>query len=228
VILVLLGAGAGAAVVLLNHGNPGSAQGQTTPTVSASGTGSGGTPGSTTTLPPADLQITAAINMQRTGPLPAGFKTFSQGAQAGENAGWSLAGPASWTMSAGATSYQTYLRDPSATGVNILIDLTPHTYPADMLREARFIERQSLVENRFPGYQQQGLSAIPIRGTSGSYWKFTWQDGNTEQEAIDLLFVLQTPSGSQSYALYMTGPYSTFGQFRPIFDEMVETFLPLT
>jgi eukaryotic-like serine/threonine-protein kinase len=221
-VLALLGAGAGAAVVLLNHGNPGSAQGKTTPTVSASGTGS------TTTLPPADLQITAAINMQRPGPLPAGFKTFSQGAQAGENAGWSLAGPAGWAMSTGATSYQTYLRDPSATGVNILIDLTPHTYPADMLREARFIERQSLVENRFPGYRQQGLSAIPIRGTAGSYWKFTWQDGNTEQEAIDLLFVLQTPSGSQSYALYMTGPYSTFGQFRPIFDEMVETFLPLT
>jgi len=224
VILVLLGAGAGAAVVLLNHGNPGSAQGQTTPTVSASGTGSGGTPA----LPPADLQITSAVNMQRTGPLPAGFKTFSQGAQAGENAGWSLAGPASWTMSAGATSYQTYLRDPSAAGVNILIDLTPHTYPNNMLLEAQFIKQHSLAENRFPGYAQQGLSAIPIRGTSGSYWKFTWQDGSTRQEAIDLLFVLQTPSGSQSYALYMTGPLSTFGHFRPIFDEMVETFLPQT
>jgi len=95
-------------------------------------------------------------------------------------------------------------------------------------QEAQFIKRESIAENRFPGYSQQGLTAIPIRGTSGSYWKFTWQDGNTEQEAIDLLFVLPTSSGSQSYALYMTAPFSTFSQFRPIFDEMAETFLPLT
>ena len=125
---------------------------------------------------------------------------------------------------------QTYLRDPSATGVNILIDLTPHTYPADMLREARFIERQSLVENRFPGYTQVGggLAAVTIRGTPGSYWKFKWLENGVQQEAIDLLFVLHTSAGAQSYALYMTAPASMWNQMRPIFDEAAETFTPLT
>ena len=110
--------------------------------------------------------------------------------------------------------------------MNLLVDLTPHTHMNDMVAEATYIRNNS--KARFPGYKQLGLAALTIRGQPGSYWKFTWQDGSTRQEAIDLLFVLQTPSGSQSYALYMTGPLSTFGQFRPIFDEMVETFLPQT
>ncbi len=225
VILALLGAGAGAATaVLLNNGHShGTPQSTTSPTVSVS------TPGTTPTLPSAATapQIIDAINMQKTtGLLPAGFKVFSQGAQPHENAGWSLAAPADWTMAT--TGYQTYLRDPSASDVNMLIDLTPHTFPNDMLREAQFIEQHSLAENRFPGYVQLGLAATPIRGTAGSYWKFTWQNGNVQQEAIDLLFVIQTPTGPQSYALYMTAPTSTFAQFRPIFDEEVETFVPQT
>ena len=53
-------------------------------------------------------------------------------------------------------------------------------------------------------------------------------DNGVEQEAIDLLFVLQTPAGAQSYALYMTAPASMWTQMRPMFDEMAETFAPLT
>ena len=224
VILAVLGAGAGAATaVLLNNGHSGSPQGTTTPTTSTSTSGSGGTPG---TLPPADLQIVDAINMKATGPLPAGFKVFALGAQPHENAGWSLAAPASWTMST--TGERTFLRDPAAANVYIQIDLTPHTFPNDMLREAQYIKQQSLVKGSFPGYVQQGLAAIPIRGTAGSYWKFTWQDDGVQQQAIDLLFVIPTSTGSQSYALYMSAPASTFGQFRPIFDEEVETFVPQT
>ena len=40
--------------------------------------------------------------------------------------------------------------------------------------------------------------------------------------------MLQTPAGPQSYALYMTAPASVWSQMRPIFDEEVETFDPLT
>ena len=53
-------------------------------------------------------------------------------------------------------------------------------------------------------------------------------DNGVSQEAIDLLFVLQTPAGAQSYALYMTAPASMWNQMRPIFDEEAETFAPLT
>ena len=53
-------------------------------------------------------------------------------------------------------------------------------------------------------------------------------DNGVSQEAIDLLFVLQTPAGAQSYALYMTAPASMWTQLRPTFDEMAETFAPPT
>ena len=171
------------------------------------------------TLPSANTQIVDAINMIRTGALPAGFTTYSQPASSNENAGFSLARPSNWTPSA--SGYQTYLRDPSA-NANILIDLTPHTYPNDMVQEAQYIKKNSL--NRFPGYAQLGLQATNIRGTSGAFWKFTWDDQGVQQEVIDLLFVLQTPAGSQSYALYMTAPAALWTPLRPVFDEMAETF----
>ena len=204
--LAIIGAGAGAATVVLLHqnhsGSPGSASGS-----------------STGTLPPPTLQIVDAIN-KPAGPLPSGFTTISRPASTNETAGFSLAAPTSWKEST--SGYQTYLRDPAETNTNILIDLTPHTYPNDMLREAQYIERQSIPH--FPGYQRLGLAAINIRGTQGSYWKFTWMDAGVQQEAIDLLFVTQTSAGRQSYALYMTAPENIFAQIRPIFDEEAETF----
>jgi eukaryotic-like serine/threonine-protein kinase len=210
VVLALLGAAAGAVTVVMLRDN-------TTSTSSSSAT-----------LAPASTapQIVDAINEQVTGAIPVGWRTYSQQPAGTETAGFRLAAPVSWP--ARVSGYQTYLRDPSV-NANILIDLTPHTFPNDMLAEAEYIKRQSLDENRFPGYAQLGLSAINIRGTHGSFWKFTWLDNNVEQEAIDLLFVLPAPSGPpQSYALYMTAPESLWNKMRPIFDEEVETFIPLS
>ena len=209
--LAIIGAGAGAAtVVLLHQDHSGSPQGGT----SASG--------SAATLPSAKNapQIVNAINMAATGPLPSGFTSISQPASANETAGFSLAAPTNWTEST--SGYQTYLKDPAEPNTNILIDLTPHTYPNDMLREARYVAARSI--SGFPGYQQLGLAAINIRGTPGSFWKFSWDKAGVQQEAIDLLFVLHTSAGPQSYALYMTAPENIFAQIRPIFDEEVETF----
>jgi len=214
--LAIIGAGAGAATVVLLHQNhSGSPQGSTSATGSASGS-------STATLPSAKNapQIVNAINVPATGPLPNGFTTISQPAAANEAAGFSLAAPTSWQEST--SGYQTYLRDPAEPNTNILIDLTPHTYPNDMLREAQYIEERSI--SGFPGYHRLGLAAITIRNTPGAYWKFTWVKSGVEQQAIDLLFVLHTSAGPQSYALYMTAPANIFDQIRPIFDEEVETF----
>jgi hypothetical protein len=211
VVLAVIGAGAGAAtVLLLHHNDAGAAHG----TSSSSSTG---------TLPSSALQIVDAINKQPTGALPAGYATYSQPAAANETAGFSLAAPTSWKAST--SGYQTYLRDPSAANVNLLVDLTPHTYKNDMLKEATYIRNQSLP--RFPGYKQLGLARLTIRGQPGSYWKFTWDDAGVQQEAIDLLYVAQTSAGPQSYALYMTAPVSEWSQLRPVFDEEMETFNPM-
>jgi eukaryotic-like serine/threonine-protein kinase len=210
--LAIIGAGAGAATVVLLHQNhSGSPQGGT----SASGSAAA-------TLPSAKdaPQIVNAINMAATRPLPSGFTSISEPASANETAGFRLAAPANWTEST--SGYQTYLKDPAEPNTNILVDLTPHTYPNDMLREARYIEARSI--SGFPGYHRLGLAAINIRGTSGSFWKFTWDKAGVQQEAIDLIFALHTSAGPQSYALYMTAPENIFAQIRPIFDEEVETF----
>ncbi len=221
VLLALLGAGAGAAaIVLLRHNTPTTPLGSSS---SAPGTSSSGTG---TLAPPATApQIVDAINEHTTGPLPAGWTTVTRPATGTEAAGFSIGAPASWKTST--TGYQTYLYDPSA-NVNVLVDLTPHTYPGDMVKEAQYIKNQSLAQNRFPGYLQMGLQGETIRGTPGAWWKFTWVDKGTNQEAIDLLFVLHTSAGAQSYALYMTAPQSMWNQMRPIFDEAAETFTPLT
>jgi tRNA A-37 threonylcarbamoyl transferase component Bud32 len=215
VLLAVLGAGAGAAtIVLLRHNTTGSAAG-------------GSSSPATSSLPPPQTapQIVDAINEHTTGPLPAGWTTRDRPATSAEVAGFTIGAPANWKAST--AGYQTYLYDPSA-NANILIDLTPHTFPNDMLREGQYIRKQSLAQNRFPGYVGLGLQAATIRGTHGAWWKFTWDDNGVSQEAIDLLFVLHTPAGAQSYAVYMTAPKSIWNQMRPVFDEEAETFAPLT
>jgi hypothetical protein len=214
--LAIIGAAAGAGtVVLLHQGHSGSPHG--TGTVSGSASGS-----SSASLPPSTLQIVDAINKPATGPLPSGFTMISQPAASNETAGFTIAAPTNWQQST--SGYQTYLTDPTDANTNILIDLTPHTYP-DMLREAQYIEAQSIPH--FPGYKRVGMQASNVRGTTGSWWKFTWNKKGVQQEALDLLFVLHTSKGPQSYALYVTAPESKFDQMRPIFDEEVETFATL-
>ena len=190
-----------------------------TGTGSASGSASGS---SSATLPPPTLQIIDAINQRATGPLPSGFTTTSQPAAANETAGFSIAAPTSWQKTT--NGYQTYLQDPTDPNTNILIDLTPHTYQ-DMLQEAQYIEQRSI--SRFPGYHRVGMAATNVRGTTGSWWKFTWNNKGVQQEALDVLFVAHTSAGPQSYALYMTAPVSQFDQMRPTFDEEAETFATL-
>jgi eukaryotic-like serine/threonine-protein kinase len=218
VLLAVLGAGAGAAaIVLLRHDTTSTPPGGS---AASSSTGTG------TLAPPATApQIVNAINEHTTGPLPARWTTATRPAADTEAAGFTLAVPTAWTSTT--SGYQNYWYDPSA-NANILIDLTPHTFPNDMLREARYIKSQSLAQGRFPGYHDMGVAPQTIRGTRGAWWKFTWVDKGVNQEALDLLFVLRTPGGAQSYALYMTAPQSMWNQMRPIFDEMVETFAPLT
>ncbi len=217
-VLAIVGAGAGAAtVVLLNQHNSGSPQGGSStsapPSQSAAGN-TGGTGGTGGTLPPALL--TTAINQPLTGPPPAGYKNLTRAASGTESAGFTIDYPANWTMVQKRT-YQTWLYSPQS-GVNMLVDLTPHTYPNSMVQEAQYIESQSIPQ--FPGYQRIDLKALTIRGTPGSFWKFTWMDNGVRQEALDFLFI----QNNQSYALYATAPASQWNQLQATFDEEVRSF----
>ena len=213
VVLALLGAAAGAATILLLRHSP-------TSTANGRGTASQSASTSVAALPPASLQLVNAINMQA-GSLPAGWTSLTHQASNGETAGFKIAYPANWTEST--TGHQTSLRNQSGS-VSLIIDLTPHTYPNDMLAEATYIRQQSLAQGHFPGYSGLGLARTPVRGTQGAYWKFTWQDNGVQQEVIDFVFVLN----GQSYALYFTAPASVWTPSHPTFDEEAETFAPLT
>jgi hypothetical protein len=214
-VLAIVGAGAGVAtVVLLQQNHSG------TP-ANRSSTSSTSTPATGATLPNANL-ITA-INQPLTGPPPTGYRSYPLAASGTESAGFKIDFPISWAASQKG-AYQTNLTEPG-TSIKMLVDLTAHTYPSNMLQEARYIEARSIPH--FPGYQRIDLKALTIRDTPGSFWKFTWMDNGVPQTALDLLFILNTPSGQQSYALYATAPTSMWGQLQPVFDEELRSFAPV-
>jgi hypothetical protein len=176
-------------------------------------------------LPPASLQIVGAINDRARGAPPAGWTIVTRPASGSQAAGFTMARPAGWTVSA--SGNQTDLRDPAAAAY-VQVDLTPHTFPHNMVAEARYIRDNALAQGHFPGYRQLGsITAADIRGTRGAYWTFTWDDQGVTQEVLDLLFVLPTPAGPQSYALYFTAPAGIWTSMHPVFDEQAETFAPL-
>ena len=218
-VLALVGAGAGAATVLLLHHNNSLAT--TRAGSSASSASRSSTPAVGPTLPAAGL--VTAINQPLTGPPAAGYRSYSAPATGTEKAGFTIDLPTSWTVRTNG-AYETYLNDPSG-NINMLVDLTPHTYPNDMVAEAQYIETRSTPQ--FPGYKRIDLRALTIRHTAGSFWKFTWTDSGVTQEALDLLFVLPTSSGAQSYALYATAPAAMWTQLQSVFDEELRTFAPL-
>ena len=214
VVLAIVGAGAGVATVVLLHQNHSGSP----PTGSSTSPGSGPTtPSGGGTLPAANL-ITA-INQPLTGAPPAGYRNLSKAASGTESAGFSIDYPTSWTVTQKG-AYQTWLGDPGTT-TNMLVDLTPHTYPGNMVEEAQYIEARSIPN--FPGYKRINLQALTIRNTPGAFWKFTWMKNGVEQEALDLLFI----QDNQSYALYATAPASRWQQMQATFDEELRTFAPL-
>jgi hypothetical protein len=220
--LAIIGVGAGAiTVTLLRHSGGGKSP-------DASSTTQGPTGGSSTSTGTATgtgaLDIIQAINSPSSGPFPSGFTGYTlQASAVGTTAGFSLSYPGSWSVQR--SSYQTYFRDPDLNAW-VLIDLTPHTYPGDMLREARYIKFNSA--SIHPGYVQLTLARLTIRGAPGSYWKFTYTDNGVPQEVLDLLWVQNTSAGNQSYAMYFTAPAASWGALRPTFTAIAQSFEPVT
>jgi hypothetical protein len=219
VALALIGAGAGVAAVLTlkHHHNSASArQGSGTPTGAPTSTGQG-------------LQIVDAINqpVSATGPLPAGYKSFTEPASAGgTTAGFQLAYPSNWPV-VRTSAVRVRFTNPQDRLTYLAVDLTPHT-KQDMLAEATYIRNQSVAQGHFPGYHQIGLQRLTIRGRPAAFWKFTWMDSGVQEEVLDLLYIADTPAGPQSYALYFTAPTSQWSAMHTYFNEEAETFAPLS
>jgi hypothetical protein len=159
--------------------------------------------------------------------LPTGWYWYTlTAATAGTNAGFKLAVPDGWQVSRG-PGLRWYLRAPGSSTF-LQVDLTPHTY-SSMLAEAKYVAARSLQESLFPGYADQTIRPVYVRGQAGAAWGFTWQDSSAGRlRALDLMDIAKTTAGNQSYALYMSSPVASFDGDLATFTEEVRTFRPET
>jgi len=158
-------------------------------------------------------------------PLPPGYAWYSRpAASVGTAAGFRLAVPRGWAASTNGLT--AYLR--ASTGAAYLeIDLTPHTLPTAMA-QARWLEARTLRQGKFPGYRRVAIRPVQVAGSTGAAWSFTWQEADMGRVfAEDYLFDLATSSASQSYAVYASGPATSWWQTARILGEAIRTFQSL-
>jgi eukaryotic-like serine/threonine-protein kinase len=154
--------------------------------------------------------------------LPSGWTTDTvKPSDTGTAGGFSIDVPPGWSETR--SGLATHFDGPG--GIFLEVDLTPHTYQ-NMVTEAQYIKQQSLAKGAFPGYKQNHLQGVPVRGTQGSFWQFTWTPANdVKQLTDDILFIMPTSTGPQSYAIYFRGPDSGWNaKFLPLFEQMLHTF----
>jgi hypothetical protein len=154
--------------------------------------------------------------------LPAGYEWYSlSAASAGTPAGFRLAVPSGWSISR--SGLVTYIRNPSGAGF-MEVDLTAHTY-ADNMAEARWLQAKTLAEGKFPGYRHIALSPATIAGSNGAVWAFSWMESGVGRVvAQDYLFTLPAGGSTQSYAVYASGPNTSWPQTSQALNEAIQTF----
>ena len=203
-VLVAAAIGAGAALLLRHHHSGGSGALSNTGNVAAAKTPFG--------------SVNALNSPSST--IPAGWAVEKvQPSDANTTAGFSVAVPPGWAVQRAGEA--THFTGPK--GLSMKIDLTAHTYP-DMVTEAQYIEQQSQAAH--PGYTRVHLTAVPIRGTTGAFWQYTWTPaGRVKLLTDDILFIKPTPAGAQSYAIEIKGHNSGWGQrWLPMFEQILSTF----
>jgi hypothetical protein len=227
-VVVVAAAGAVTAAVWPKHGHSGPNGTQATGTQSSSAmVATGPVPPITNGTPP----VVTNFNTQSTA-VPPGFTpvTFTP-AQTGTKAGFTIDYPAGWKVQQQPGAPQRInIQDPKSSAY-AEIDLTQHTR-ADMLAETQYVKQHALANGQFPGYNPIELDAQDLRDTRGGVWRFDFTgSGGVTMRADDLLFILQTPNGPQSYAIFVTAPEGQMaGNWDkialPLFEKMLATFRP--
>jgi hypothetical protein len=207
VLVIAAAAGGGAALALRHSAGTGSANAKAVPPVPPSA--------------PTQFGSVNALNNPSTA-LPSGWTTYTlQPSVTGTTAGFSIDVPPGWTEKRNGLA--TLFGGPH--GMLFEVDLTRHTYQ-NMDKEAQYIRQASLAKGKFPGYKQFYLQPVPVRGTHGAFWQFTWTpSGDVTQRTDDILFILPTSNGQQSYALYFRAPASGWNAtYVPAFERILHTF----
>jgi hypothetical protein len=164
---------------------------------------------------------------------PSGYTPYTaHPSAAGTTAGFTMDVPPGWRV-AQQTPKRIFFNAPDGV-TDVEVDLTTHG-TSDMVAEAQSIKQQTLAQNKFPGYKEIELGPENVRGTRGALWRFDWTNPKTgvQMRVDDLLFILSTPNGPQSYAIYLTAPEGTGtgtwnGTYLPIMSQMLQTFTTAT
>jgi eukaryotic-like serine/threonine-protein kinase len=192
----------------------------------ATGTGiSLGRPGAGHATSPASARAHASAPAQTA--LPAGYSWYTlPAAEAGTDAGFRTAVPAGWKTAR--NGLVTYLRNPSGSGF-VEVDLTRHA-KAGNLAQARWLQLESIRQDRFPGYRRISLRPATVLGSPGAVWTFSWTErGVGRVIAQDYLFTSAARGGStQSYAVFGSAPAADWPQTAKALREVISTFQPLS
>jgi tRNA A-37 threonylcarbamoyl transferase component Bud32 len=211
-VLVAAAIGAGTALAL-RHNNNGS-----------SGTGTSAVVQGR--APTTDFGSVNALNNQSAS-VPAGWTTETVTPSTDHTtAGFTVDVPPGWTEKPKGLATYFYGDD----NMVLDVDLSPHTYPDNMVQEAEHLQQQQAVlGDAFPGYQRLQLEAVPVRDAHGAFWQFTWSLKSERVRTDDILFVLPTSAGKQSYAVYIRAPNDGWNSsYLPIFEKILPTFEPVT
>ncbi len=211
-VLVAAAIGAGTALAL-RHNNGGT-------------TGTGTTAVDQGRAPATDFGSVNALNNQSTS-VPAGWTTETVTPSTYHTtAGFTVDVPPGWTEKPKGLATYFY----GDHNMVLDVDLSPHTYPGNMVEEAEHLQQQQAVlGDAFPGYQRLQLEAVPVRGAHGAFWQFTWSLNGERVRTDDILFVLPTSAGKQSYAVYIRAPNDGWNSsYLPIFEKILPTFQPVT
>jgi hypothetical protein len=157
-------------------------------------------------------------------PPPAGFRWYRvTAALAGSTAGFRIAIPTSWQMTA--EGLQTSFSPPNGIAF-IEVDLSPFTYQAPV-RQAKYLQAQARTYHTYHGYTLTSISSASFRGVAEGVWRYHWLDASTKIMVLQVLFTLNTSAGPQSYDLTVSSPAANFAARQATFATSLSSLKPL-
>jgi eukaryotic-like serine/threonine-protein kinase len=159
------------------------------------------------------------------GAPPAGYRWVTVSATTLDTtAGFAIAAPDAWTLeTSGRVAYLLPATGPGRVAVN----LRTFTYTAP-LRQAHYQQKQA--KNRDPGYRFGVVKLTEFKGAAAAVSRFSYLPLTRTKRTVVLseLVMLATSKGSQSYEITLSAPAPYAAVRKPVYEQMLTTFKPLT
>ncbi len=157
--------------------------------------------------------------------LPPGYAWQSvSAATAGTTAGFRLAAPAAWLLTAGLDSYL----QPPRGGARLGVDMALFAYQWPVL-EARYLQATALAAGKYRDYHLISILATRFRGTSAATWTFWWKPASAIDriDVTEVIFTAKTPAGPQPYIVSIGAPAPHASWAARVLRVALRTFTPL-